>query len=569
MPPPARHDPASEELADPAVADDPSPDGDGGVDGVPPVRGRGRRARAVTVLALGLVVFALLLPNEADALSPAGFVRVPVEAALGPAVLLLVPERARRVLAAAGGALLGLLTVSKVLDLGFSAVLARPFDPVLDRLSVEAGLEFVRGSAGEAGAVAAVAGAAALAVAVVVLTTLSVVRLSRAAVRHGGAAAGTASVLGLAWAVCAASGAQVVPDRPVAGGGPAALLYDRAVQVRDGLRDREVFAAQAAVDRFRATPGRDLLTGLRGKDVVIAFVESYGRDAVQNPRYAPHVGGLLDAGYRRLRAAGFAARSGFLTSPTVGGGSWRAHATLLSGLWIDNEQRYRALVSSDRLTLNGAFRRASWRTVGVMPGVTRAWPEGRFFGFDTIYTSRDLGYRGPRFSFATMPDQYTLAAFQRLERSRRDRAPVMAEIPLVSSHAPWASVSRLIGWDRVGDGSVYTGMPGAGLPPWPDRGRVRTEYRRSIEYTLSTLISYVETYGDDDLVLVFLGDHQPAPLLTGHGATRDVPITIVARDRAVLDRISGWGWHEGLRPGPHAPVWPMHAFRDRFLTAYS
>ncbi len=24
----------------------------------------------------------------------------------------------------------------------------------------------------------------------------------------------------------------------------------------------------------------------------------------------------------------------------------------------------------------------------------------------------------------------------------------------------------------------------------------------------------------------------------------------------------------GLRPGPQAPVWPMSAFRDRFLTAF-
>ena len=23
-----------------------------------------------------------------------------------------------------------------------------------------------------------------------------------------------------------------------------------------------------------------------------------------------------------------------------------------------------------------------------------------------------------------------------------------------------------------------------------------------------------------------------------------------------------------MLPGPHAPVWPMDAFRDRFLTAY-
>ncbi|MDT7694495.1 MAG: hypothetical protein QOI75_3862, partial [Pseudonocardiales bacterium] len=38
--------------------------------------------------------------------------------------------------------------------------------------------------------------------------------------------------------------------------------------------------------------------------------------------------------------------------------------------------------------------------------------------------------------------------------------------------------------------------------------------------------------------------------------------------RAVLDRISGWGWQDGLKPGPNAPVWRMDAFRDRFLTAF-
>jgi hypothetical protein len=79
----------------------------------------------------------------------------------------------------------------------------------------------------------------------------------------------------------------------------------------------------------------------------------------------------------------------------------------------------------------------------------------------------------------------------------------------------------------------------------------------------------VEKYGDEDLVLVLLGDHQPARVVTGPGAGHDVPITIIARDAAVIDHISGWGWQDGLRPDPEAPVWPMDAFRDRFLEAYS
>jgi hypothetical protein len=98
--------------------------------------------------------------------------------------------------------------------------------------------------------------------------------------------------------------------------------------------------------------------------------------------------------------------------------------------------------------------------------------------------------------------------------------------------------------------------------------RVRAAYRASIEYSLNTLISYVETYGDENLVLVVLGDHQPSPIVTGWGASRDVPISIVARDASVFERIAPWGWQEGLKPDPQAPVWRMDAFRDRFLTAF-
>jgi hypothetical protein len=69
-------------------------------------------------------------------------------------------------------------------------------------------------------------------------------------------------------------------------------------------------------------------------------------------------------------------------------------------------------------------------------------------------------------------------------------------------------------------------------------------------------------------VMVFLGDHQPASAVVGNQATHDVPVTIIAKDPAVLDRIAGWGWTDGLKPDPAAPVWRMDTFRDRFLAAY-
>jgi hypothetical protein len=245
---------------------------------------------------------------------------------------------------------------------------------------------------------------------------------------------------------------------------------------------------------------------------------------------------------------------------------------LLSGLWIDNQQRYDDLEASTRLTLTRAFQRASWRTVGVMPGNDSAWPASGSLGYDQIYGATDMGYRGPRFSWASMPDQYALSRFEATERSPRGHHPVMAEVTLVSSHAPWEPIPRLVSWRDVGDGSVFDTMAAPGDPPEAiltrNPTRVRAAYRASIEYSLNTLISYVETYGDDNLVLVFLGDHQPSPIVTGRGASRDVPISIVARDPSVFERIAPWGWEKGLKPDPHAPVWRMDAFRDRFLTTF-
>ena len=65
-----------------------------------------------------------------------------------------------------------------------------------------------------------------------------------------------------------------------------------------------------------------------------------------------------------------------------------------------------------------------------------------------------------------------------------------------------------------------------------------------------------------------LGDHQPASVVSGQGADHDVPISVIAKDPKVVDRIASWGWQDGLRPTPDAPVAGMDTFRDRFLSAF-
>ena len=540
-----------------------------------PRRGRMRTSIAValTIVAVVVVWVGLVAPDHPGRLTPSAFVRLPLEGIVVIALALALPAGARRVLAWVVGPALGLLVIVKVLDMGLFAIFDRPFDPVADWRYAGIGIETLRDSVGRTEANLLVAGAAVLGVALLVLTTLSVVRLTRVAAGHRRASLQAITALGLVWVLCWMFGAQLVSDVPVASTSAARLAFEEVRAVRAGIKDRAIFDDEIRRDRFRNTPGDQLLTGLRGKDVIVAFVESYGRVAVQGSSVSPLIVPALDNGTERLQAAGFNARSAFLTSPTFGGASWLAHATLHAGVWVNRQWRYDQLVASDRVTLSQAFKRAGWRTVDYVPANDRDWPQGSFYRFDKVYDQRNLGYVGPRFAFAPMPDQYVLLALQRLERAKDDRRPLFAEVDMVSGHAPWNRIPELIDWGDVGNGSVFHSIPAGqqtAASLWSDADRVRAAYGRSIEYSLNTLVSFVEHYGDDDLVLVVLGDHQPAPIVTGlgPGLSHDVPISVIAHDPAVLDQIAGWGWEDGLRPSPQAPVWPMDAFRDRFLNAF-
>lgn len=527
---------------------------------------------AVTVLAGALVWLALVAPDGAGPLSPRDFARIPLEGLLVLTLALVLPPRARRGMALLSGLLLGLLTIVRLLDAVFFAALGRPFSPVADWAYLGSGVGLLASSVGRLGAALSVLAAVAIGVALLVLMPLAVVRLTQLIDRHRPTSARVLTALGVAWLLCTVLGVELVPGAPVAATGDARLVYTKVTQARADARAQRAFALAAELDPLRSTRDADLLTGLRGKDVIVAFVESYGRVAVQGSPFSASVASTLDAGTSRLGKAGFSSRSAFLTSPTFGGISWLAHSTLQSGLWVDSQRRYDDLMATDRATLSATFKRAGWRTVGDVPSNRQDWPDGTsFYRYDTVYDARNVGYAGPGFSYASMPDQYVLSAFQRLELDKPGHRPVMAEIDLVSSHTPWTPLPHLLDWGDVGNGSVFSAMDG-GPPPqvvWRDPDQVRAAYAKSIEYSLSTLISFVLSCHDsNDLVLVVLGDHQPATVVSGPGASHDVPITVIARDPAVMSRISGWGWQDGLRPHPDAPVWRMDAFRDRFLTAF-
>ena len=484
------------------------------------------------------------------------------------------PRRpARRVLAVVVGPVLGLLVIVKLLDIGFFTAFDRPFNPVDDWSYTSIGIETLRDSIGRTDANLALVG---------------VVAAHRRGARPpdaGGAApdagrgppppagrSGRSRRSAPSGCSAGRSARSSSPARRIASTSAADLAVQEVHAVQTGLRDQRAVrprdpprplprhARRPAADRPArqgrpARVRRELREG-RGPGLVLL---AGGR---RRPRH----------GDAQLAAAGFSSRSGWLTSSTFGG-------TQLAGALhpaVGDLGRQPAALRPARRE----------RPPHAQPGV-RARPGGG--RSTTCRRTTGTGRRGRRSTTTTrsttaatsataarrtrtppMPDQYVLAALQRLELAkRRPPAALRRGRPGVEPHAVDAHPAAHPVGATSATARSSTGSPRVDEIRALQRRHTAGAYGTSIEYTLSTLV----------LVRAALRPTRTScsscsatisrrTIVTGHGATHDVPISVIAHDPAVMRRIAGWGWGDGMRPSPTAPVWPMSAFRDRFLGAF-
>ena len=347
------------------------------------------------------------------------------------------------------------------------------------------------------------------------------------------------------------------------------LVLEQAEQFRATRKEREAFTAELERQPhgFADVPG--LLSRLEGRNVVVTYIESYGMAALEDPEFAGTIRPRLDEAAARIESAGLQFATGELASPTVGGQSWYAHGTLLSGLWLENQLRYDLLIASERETLVDDFRRAGYRTATVMPAITTSWPEGIRLGYDDVYSMPSIRYAGPPFYWVTMPDQFTWSFLGEIVREAT--TPLFLEAAMVSSHAPWTPVLPIIDWDSVGDGAIFGPYREDGYPPeelWWDVQVLREGYARSLDYSLKAMAEFAERFLDERTLLVVLGDHQAAPWVTGASGP-NVPVHVITRDPALLEPFFEWGFRPGAFPDPEGSPPRMDEFREWFVRAFS
>lgn len=525
-------------------------------------------------VAAGLLHLVLIQPNHPNAMTWGALRLFPLEL---PVLLLALPligdGRAARALRAALAGVLALLVVLKAADYAMFTAFGRGFNPVGDLPLALAGVNLLSGTVG--GLLAGLAVVVALGVACLLVWALwwALAVWARAPVyagrpwlaRGAGVTAAGIAILGTLEAASIMQRWETRFDPPGAAF-TARLAAERVVMVRRTLADLATFRQAVANDPFTGQTG---LFDRIDRDVVVIFIESYGRASVEGPLYADTTQAVLRAAETALSARGMAMRSGYLTSPTKGGQSWLAHATFATGLRIDDQVRYRALVASGRDWLYHVAGRSGFTTAAVMPAITMAWPEGGRMGFDRILPAADLGYRGKPFNWVTMPDQFTLAAFDRLLRDTPRAGHLFAQVVLISSHAPWVPVPQMLPWEAVGDGTVFDAMADAGDPPdvvWRDRDRVRDQYRQAVAYALEAAFGWAARAEAAPLVFI-LGDHQAAGFVAQENRY-DVPIHVIGPPDLV-DRAAAWGFTPGLIPPQTLEPIPMEEMRDRIITTFS
>ena len=375
---------------------------------------------------------------------------------------------------------------------------------------------------------------------------------------------GTAVLLGVALAVTAFVPAQ---QRPLTTGLEADIVRHAGAIERGWNASTGAGPLPAAL----ASPGppRSDLAGLKHRDVYLVYIESYGTTVFDTPEFRAALRQSMAQFETVLRDSGYTIASNRLVSPTFGGGSWLAHATLASGVRLDDPALYARLLDSGRKLLPGYFKDAGWRAIDVMPGIKSPSPEGRASGFDRDINAAELGYRGPAFGWFAIPDQFTLDRAIAIRAALGSEPPVFEQIVLVSSHIPFTPVPPYVA-DWADSGSFAT-VPAAAwdeIYRQPDWTVLAPVYLKSLQYDFAVLGDWLANHLPGNGLVILLGDHQPPAVVGGQFKDWSVPIHVLSRDPNLVAPFLATGYVAGLLPTQMPPHPGMEKFLASFLAAF-
>ena len=232
--------------------------------------------------------------------------------------------------------------------------------------------------------------------------------------------------------------------------------------------------------------------------------------------------------------------------------------------------RHDVLLTTQRPTLISLFKAGGYQTFGVYPALDWAWPESAFYGFDVFLERRDFGYSGPAMGFWGVPDQYSAARFEQLHPRDGKAPPRFVFFPTITCHLPFNPVppyqpewSKVLAEKPFAEADVERAL--AEKPDWLN---MTPSYLRMVDYTYQWLGAYFRQTEPREAIYILVGDHQPAANITGEGASWDVPVHIVSRDKKLLADFIKQGFQAGMEP-PRQALGDLHVLTDMMLKTFA
>ncbi len=292
-------------------------------------------------------------------------------------------------------------------------------------------------------------------------------------------------------------------------------------------------------------------------NVYLVFVEAYGSVVAVSPYTRDRFRSYVDSLAEQLRCEGILTATRYSRSPVIGGRSWLAFTSAMTGLWLEHHADYDRLldykgVYPHLVAFFNAHGYATTRisTMKADKSIDSLIPLdriNRFFRFAHWLRWDDIPYRGyPYNPFGGIPDQYSLEYyFEKVAQA--DPRPDFLFFITTNSHAPWyLPPPVLTNWHLL---DTIRHSPHGSW--WALPKGMMQRYYQSIAYQLGMLAQFAQTHlGPDDLLIV-VGDHQPPgishtyELVDAHAT----PVHVFSRRPALWKYLLDEGFTGGLYRG--------------------
>lgn len=351
------------------------------------------------------------------------------------------------------------------------------------------------------------------------------------------------------------------------------VYWKEALKLRDILvpeRAAKLLPATTVVDEAMAKPEGTVLGALKNRDVTMIFLETYGAVLFDQAESSNAVAQTRTELEKAILASGRNVVSAFYVSPTIGGASDLAHLSVLAGIDLKDSRKHDVLLTTDRPTLMDVFNRDGYETFGVYHSVGWDWVERAYYGYDRYLSGPDLGYEGPAFGFWKIPDQFAAARVDDLYPRNDSAKPRFTVFPTISSHFPFHQVPPYQpDWKKLLGPEPFDAQAAARAQAEPvNWENMKPDYLRTINYTNTWLAGYFQQPEPRETVYIMIGDHQPTGSVSHEATPWDVPVYLVSKDNALLDRFRAMGFTDGLTPQKRVPLGGLHDLTQVLLKGF-